>query len=134
MAILKCTSNYPADPKDSNISTIPYLRKKYKCEIGLSDHTLGIGVAVGSIALGSTIIEKHFITSRTLKGVDSEFSADEKEFENLINEAKLASRSVGKIFIGPTQNENASLRFRRSIYACKKIKKGERFSEKNISH
>ncbi len=132
LALLKCTSDYPADPKDSNLLSIPYLKQKYGCQVGLSDHTLGIGASLASIALGGTIIEKHFTTTRTIETVDSKFSADSNEFALLIKEANLIAKSLGKITFGYSLNEKKSIKFRRSIYAIENIKKGDLFSKKNI--
>mgnify|MGYP001392982644 CR=1 FL=1 len=132
LAILKCTSDYPAKISDSNISSIPYLLDKFQCVVGLSDHTLGIGVAVGSIALGAAIVEKHFITSRELGGVDSAFSADEDEFQMLVRETKNAWEAIGKTTFELSDGEKKSLMFKRSIYACKAIRKGDTFTQDNI--
>jgi len=132
LALLKCTSDYPATISDSNISSIPYLRDKFRCVVGLSDHTLGIGVAIGSVALGASIVEKHFITSRDLGGVDSTFSADEDEFKILVKEAKIAWEAIGKVTFSLSDAEKKSLAFKRSIYACDTIKKGDVFTKDNI--
>lgn len=132
LALLKCTSDYPADVADSNLLTIPYLRSKFKCEVGLSDHTLGVGVAIASVALGATIIEKHFTTDKALGGVDSSFSADEEEMKILVNEAGKAMKALGKISLEMSSREATNTQFRRSIYAIENIKVGDVFSPKNI--
>ncbi len=130
--LLKCTSSYPASPESSNLNTIPYLRDVFHCQVGLSDHTLGIGVAVASVALGSTVIEKHFTLSRDEGGVDSAFSLEPEEFAALVKETDAAWRSLGEVFIGPTKEEVNSLQFRRSIYISKDIKAGEVLTKENI--
>lgn len=132
LALLKCTSDYPAKVSETNLSAIPYLRDKFKCVVGLSDHTLGIGVAIGSVGFGASIIEKHFITSRDLGGVDSAFSADENEFQMLVREAGNVWQAIGKPSFDLSASEKKSLMFKRSIYASHAIKKGEVFSEDNI--
>ncbi len=130
--LLKCTSTYPSDPKDSNIITINDLKKQFKCEVGISDHTKGIGVSVASIAYGSTVIEKHFTLDRKLGGVDSEFSLEPNEMKSLVDEATRAWCSLGKKKYGPTKSELNSLKFRKSIFVVKDIKKGEVFCDENI--
>lgn len=132
ITLLKCTSTYPADPKNSNILTITDMEKRFKCKVGISDHTLGIGAAIASIALGSVVIEKHFTLSRAEGGVDSTFSMEPDEMKQLVMESKNACEALGKSFYGPTENERDSLKFRRSLYAVKDIKKGEKFTEENI--
>jgi N-acetylneuraminate synthase len=132
LILLKCTSTYPATPENSNLLTIPHLRKRYGCEVGLSDHTLGIGVAVASVALGATVIEKHFTLKRAYGGVDSAFSMEPDEMEALVKESERAWQSQGKVFVGPTAAEKSSITFRRSLYIVKDIKKGDRLTKKNI--
>ncbi len=130
--LLKCTSSYPAPPEDSNILTIPHLRELFNCEVGLSDHSLGIGVAVASVALGATVIEKHFTLSRADGGVDSAFSMEPHEMKALVLETKKAWQSLGEIRYGPTEQEKKSLSFRRSLYAARDIKAGEVFTKENL--
>jgi pseudaminic acid synthase len=132
LVLLKCTSTYPATPENTNISTIPHMRDLFNCQIGLSDHTLGTGVAVGSVALGATVIEKHFTLSRSDGGVDSTFSMEPQEMENLVVETERAWQAIGKVTYGPTEKEKASLKYRRSIYVAKNIKIGEMFTKENI--
>jgi pseudaminic acid synthase len=129
--LLKCTSSYPASPENSNLKTIPYLRDVFHCQVGLSDHTLGVGVAVASVALG-TVIEKHFTLDRGEGGVDSAFSLEPEEFASLVKETESAWKSLGGISIGPTKEEEKSLQFRRSIYVSKDIKAGEVLTKENI--
>lgn len=105
LILLKCTSTYPATPDNTNILTIPHMRELFQCEIGLSDHTLGIGVAVASVALGATVIEKHFTLNREEGGVDSVFSMEPDELKSLVVETERAWQSLGKVTYGPTEKE-----------------------------
>lgn len=130
--LLKCTSSYPATPENTNIRTIPHLRELFGCEAGLSDHTMGTGVAVASVALGATVIEKHFTLSRADGGVDSAFSLEPREMKALVEEALRAWQSLGTISYGPTAREIPSLKFRRSLYIVKDIAQGETFSPENL--
>ena len=132
ITLLKCTTEYPAKPKESNILTIPYLKKRYKCDVGLSDHTPGIGVSIAAIALGASIIEKHLTLSRKDGAIDSFFSLEPDEFKSLVDESKSAYESLGKIKTEPTKSEKKYLKYRRSIYAAEDIKKNERFTKLNL--
>ncbi len=132
LVLLKCTSTYPASPENTNICTIPHMRELFSCEVGLSDHTMGIGVAVASIALGATVVEKHFTLSRADGGVDSAFSLEPDELAALVKETDRAWRALGKVSYGPTEVEQKSLVFRRSIYVASDIAEGELFSESNL--
>ncbi|MCG6142114.1 pseudaminic acid synthase [Leptospira mtsangambouensis] len=132
IVLLKCTSTYPATPESTNILTIPHMRDLFGCEIGLSDHTMGIGVAVASVALGATIIEKHFTLSRADGGVDSVFSMEPAEMKALVEETERAWLGLGKISYGPTEKEKASLVFRRSLYIVEDMKAGDLVTEKNV--
>ena len=132
LTLLKCTSTYPATPANSNILTIPHLKQLFGCEVGLSDHTMGIGVAVAAVAHGATVIEKHFTLSRAEGGVDSAFSMEPHELKMLVEETKRAWESLGQVSYGPTDAERESLIFRRSIYVAKDIKAGEVFTKENI--
>ncbi|MCD4780253.1 MAG: pseudaminic acid synthase [Candidatus Omnitrophica bacterium] len=131
--LLKCTSSYPSIPKEAHLMTIPDMRKKFKCVIGLSDHTSGTGVAIASIALGARVIEKHFTLARSDGGVDAAFSLEPLEMKELIVSAQKAFCALGQIQYGPTRHEKSSLRFRRSIYAVQDIQAGEQFTKENIS-
>ena len=131
-ALLKCTSNYPSNPKDSNINTISNMRKIFSCEIGLSDHTLGIGVPIASIALGASIIEKHFTKSRKMGGVDSSFSLEPDELKTLVSETKIAWKSLGKVKYSINNNELDSLQFKRSVFIIKDIKKNNKIKKTDI--
>ncbi len=128
LILLKCTSTYPATPDNTNILTIPHMRELFNCQVGLSDHTLGIGVSVASVALGATVIEKHFTLDRADGGVDSAFSMEPAEMHLLVQESLRASQSLGKISYGPTAAELKSLEYRRSLYIVKDIQAGERLS------
>jgi pseudaminic acid synthase len=132
LILLKCTSTYPASPADSNIRTIPHLRQLFDCEVGLSDHTLGIGVAVGAVAQGATVIEKHFTLDRADGGVDSQFSLEPHELRALVEETERAWQALGKVSYGPTAEERKSLIFRRSLYVAKDMKQGEAFNADNL--
>lgn len=133
LTILKCTSTYPSEPKDTNLLTIPDLKKNFpNCKVGLSDHTLGIGVSIASVALGAEVIEKHFTLSRADGGVDSEFSMEPYEMKQLVIESNRAYKALGKINYELSEEEKKSLKFRRSIYVVKDIKAGEKFSKENI--
>jgi len=131
-ALLKCTSTYPANPKNSNVRTISHLREMFRCEVGLSDHTLGIGAAVSAVAFGATIIEKHLTLKRADGGVDSSFSLEPNEMQSLITEANLAWEALGEISYGPTPEEEESKMFKRSLYIAEDIQKGELFTSRNL--
>ncbi len=130
--LLKCTSSYPASPADSNLMTIPHLKQLFGCPVGLSDHTLGIGVAVASVALGAVLIEKHFTLSRADGGVDAAFSLEPEEMRMLVEETKRAWQALGTVRYGPTETEKKSLKFRRSLYIVKDLKAGDVLSPENI--
>jgi len=132
LILLKCTSTYPATAGNTNISTIPHMRELFGVQVGLSDHTMGTGVAVASVALGATVIEKHFTLSRADGGVDSAFSMEPDEMAALVVETERAWQAVGNVTYGPTEVEKASLKFRRSIYVAKDIEAGEEFTKDNI--
>lgn len=132
IVLLKCTSTYPATAGNTNISTIPHMRQLFGCQVGLSDHTMGNGVAVASVALGATVIEKHFTLSRADGGVDSAFSVEPAEFNLLVTETERAWESLGEVSYGPTEKEMASLQFRRSLYVAKDMKSGEAFTQENL--
>ncbi|OAT72390.1 pseudaminic acid synthase [Parageobacillus thermoglucosidasius] len=132
LVLLKCTSTYPASPENTNILTIPHMRELFDCQVGLSDHTMGIGVAVASVALGATVIEKHFTLSRSDGGVDSAFSMEPDEMKALVIETERAWQALGEVKYGPTEKEKASLKFRRSIYVAKDMKAGEKFTKESL--
>ncbi|BDD92214.1 pseudaminic acid synthase [Pandoraea sp. NE5] len=125
LILLKCTSTYPATPENTNIRTIPHMRDLFDCEVGLSDHTMGVGVSVASVALGATVIEKHFTLDRADGGVDSTFSLEPHELASLVVETKRAWQGLGKVAYGPTAAEKKSLVFRRSLYITRDLRAGE---------
>ncbi len=132
LVLLKCTSTYPSTPDDSNILTIPEMRSRYDCEIGISDHTMGIGVSVAAVALGATVIEKHFTLQRSDGGVDSAFSMEPQEMAQLVVETERAWQALGKVHNGPTEKEKASLVFRRSLYVVADVKAGEKLTSASV--
>ena len=132
LTLLKCTSTYPATAENSNLNTIPHLKELFNCEVGLSDHTMGIGVAVAAIAKGANVIEKHFCLDRSEGGVDSAFSLEPAEFKQLVIEAKNAYLALGKINYGITNDEKKVDAGKRSIYISEKINEGEVITTKNI--
>ncbi|CDX03132.1 Pseudaminic acid synthase [Desulfitobacterium hafniense] len=132
LILLKCTSTYPATPDNSNILTIPHMRDMFHCEVGLSDHTMGLGAAVASIGLGATVIEKHLTLSRAEGGVDAEFSMEPHEMKSLVEEAKRAWESIGSVHYGATAKETKSLQYRRSVYISKDMKEGDVFTPDNL--
>ena len=132
LVLLKCTSTYPSTPDGTNISTIPHMRKMFNCEVGLSDHSMGIGVSVASVSMGATVIEKHFTLDRSDGGVDSAFSMEPEEMKSLVIESERAWQSVGKIQYGPSLKEIESRQYRRSLYFIEDIKEGEEITKNNM--
>ena len=132
LILLKCTSTYPASPTNTNLATIPHMEQLFGCQIGLSDHTMGVGASVAAVALGATVIEKHFTLSRADGGVDSAFSLEPQEFAALAVETERAWQAVGSVVYGATEAEKASMKHRRSLYAAEDIQPGDLFTEKNV--
>jgi pseudaminic acid synthase len=132
LALLKCTSTYPSTPENTNLNTIPHLRELFDCEVGLSDHTMGIGASVAAVALGGTIIEKHFCLSRAEGGVDSAFSLEPAELKSLVIESERAWLSLGNIQYGIQPAEQKSLNYKRSIYVVKDVAKDELLTKEHI--
>jgi pseudaminic acid synthase len=132
IVILKCTSTYPATPENTNIRTISNMRETFGCEVGLSDHTMGCGVAVASVAMGAVVIEKHFTLRRADGGVDSAFSLEPEEFRMLRTETERAWQSLGGVVYGGTKAEDRSRAFRRTLYIARDMKAGERLDESNL--
>ena len=130
--ILKCVSNYPANPADMNLNTIPDLKRKFGVLSGLSDHTLGSAVSIAAVALGAKLIEKHFTISRKIKTLDAFFSLEPQEFQKLVRNVRVVEKALGKVFYGLTREEKKSRLYRRSIFTVKPIKKGELLTEKNV--
>lgn len=133
ITVLKCTSTYPATPESTNLKTIPHLREMFEgCEVGLSDHTMGVGASVAAVALGATVIEKHFCLSRALGGVDSAFSLEPAEMRSLVVETERAWQALGRVTYGVQKSEERSVDFKRSIYVTRDIAEGEEFSTENL--
>ena len=132
LVLLKCTSTYPATADNTNILTIPHMRELFGCEVGLSDHTMGVGVSVASVALGATVIEKHFTLNRADGGVDSSFSMEPAEMRQLVVETERAWQALGQVRYGPTLAEEKSIVFRRSLYVVKDLQAGEKLSTDNV--
>lgn len=132
LILLKCTSTYPATAANTNILTIPHLREMFGCEAGLSDHTLGVGVSVASVALGASVIEKHFTLDRADGGVDSAFSMEPAEMSQLVIEAERAWQALGRVSYGPIEAEKKSLQYRRSLYVVRDLKAGETITRENM--
>jgi len=132
LILLKCTSTYPATPGNTNILTIPHMRDLFGCEVGLSDHTMGLGVSVASVALGATVVEKHFTLNRADGGVDSTFSMEPAEMAELVVETERAWQSLGKISYGATEAEKKSIVFRRSLYVVRDLKAGDMLTTENV--
>lgn len=132
LILLKCTSTYPATAGNTNILTIPHMRELFGCEVGLSDHTMGVGVSVASVALGATVIEKHFTLNRADGGVDSTFSMEPAEMAQLVLETERAWQSLGQVNYGPTEAEKKSIVFRRSLYVVQDLKAGDVLTKENV--
>ncbi len=132
LILLKCTSTYPASPENTNLLTIPHLRQLFNCEVGLSDHTMGVGVSVAAVVHGATVIEKHFTLNRADGGVDSAFSLEPAEMKSLVIETERAWQALGQVTYGPTEAEKKSLVFRRSLYIAEDMKAGDIFTPENL--
>ena len=132
LILLKCTSTYPATASNTNILTIPHMRELFDCDVGLSDHTMGVGVSVASVALGATVIEKHFTLNRADGGVDSSFSMEPAEMAQLVLETERAWQALGKVSYGATDAEKKSILFRRSLYLVKDLKAGDMLTKDNV--
>lgn len=132
LILLKCVSNYPAKPRDMNLKTILHMRKKFNCPIGISDHTLGIGVSVSAVALGARVIEKHFTLSRSIKTPDGFFSIEPSELKQLVVDARMAAEALGDVSYGLTNEERKGRKYRRSLFTVKDISKGDVFTEENV--
>jgi len=132
IALLKCTSAYPAPTEEMNLSTIPHLSEVFQVPIGLSDHTLGIAVPTAAVALGACIIEKHITLSRSIPGPDNSFSLEPHEFKEMVETIRIATKAIGKVSYNRTDQEQKTLIFRRSIFVVKDIIVGEIFTEDNL--
>lgn len=132
LILLKCTSTYPAEPDNSHVRTIPHMRQLFGCEVGLSDHTMGVGAAVAAVALGAALIEKHFTLRRTDGGVDSAFSLEPEELSALVTESERAWRALGQVHYGPTEAEMKSIQYRRSLYVVRDLAPGDVLTPANV--
>jgi pseudaminic acid synthase len=132
IALLKCTSAYPAKAEDMNLRCIPHLQSTFKRPVGLSDHTLGTTVPVASVTLGAKLIEKHFTLDRSVKGPDSKFSLEPSEFRNMVAAVRKAEKALGTITYGPSAEECQSKVFRRSLFVVKDVQRGETFTSENV--
>ena len=132
LVLLKCTSTYPSTPEHTNLRTIPHLRELFGCEVGLSDHTMGVGASVASVVLGATVIEKHFTLNRADGGVDSNFSMEPAEMAQLVVETGRAWQALGHVQYGPTEAEQKSIVYRRSLYVVRDVKAGDVLTRENV--
>jgi len=132
IALLKCTSAYPAPPEEMNLRTIPHLAEAFGVLLGLSDHTLGIAVPVAAVALGACIVEKHFTLSRDALGPDSSFSLEPHEFKSMVEAVRTAEKALGMVHYGVSEAEAKSRVFRRSLFVVEDMKAGDEFTEKNV--
>ncbi len=132
IALLKCTSAYPALPEDMNLRTIPHLAQAFQVPVGLSDHTLGIAVPVAAVALGACLVEKHFTLSRRMPGPDSAFSLEPQEFKAMVTAIRIAEKALGRINYGVSPDEAKSRVFRRSLFVVADMAAGEIFQENNV--
>lgn len=132
IVLLKCTSTYPATPESTNLLTIPHMEDLFGCPVGLSDHTLGIGAAIAAVALGASVIEKHFTLSRADGGVDAAFSMEPDELKMLVEETQRAWQAIGKIEYGPTEAEENAVMGRRSLYIATDMEAGEVLTQENL--
>lgn len=132
LVLLKCTTSYPARPEDSHLSTIPDLRARFGCEVGLSDHSLGVGVAVAAVALGAVVLEKHITLDRNDGAVDSPFSLEPPEFAQLVTETAAARVALGEVRYQPTEAEEGARGRRRSLYLVEDVAAGEVLTEQNL--
>jgi pseudaminic acid synthase len=132
IALLKCTSAYPAPPEEMNLRTIPHMAEYFDVPVGLSDHTLGIAVPIAAVALGACIVEKHLTISRSTPGPDSAFSLEPQEFKAMVDAVRTTESALGKVSYEVTEHENASRLYRRSLFVVRDIARGEIFSEDNV--
>ena len=132
IALLKCTSAYPARPEEANLLTIPELARRFGCPAGLSDHTMGVAVPVAAVALGACIIEKHLCLTRADKGPDSAFSHEPQEFKAMVDAVRVAESALGEAQFAPSASEVNSLKFRRSLFVVEDVKRGELFTKQNV--
>ncbi len=132
IALLKCTSAYPAPAEEMNLRTIPEMARRFGVPVGLSDHTMGIAAPVAAVALGACIIEKHLTLSRATPGPDSAFSLEPHEFKAMVEAVRTAEKALGEAHFGASEKEEASKVFRRSLFVVENVKRGEMFTEANV--
>lgn len=132
IVVLACTSSYPASPSESNLRTIPVLRDAFGIQVGLSDHTKGIGAAIAAVALGASVVEKHVTLRRADGGVDSDFSLEPHELAALVAESRTAWEALGSPLITQTSSEGESQRLRRSLYVVKPVRAGDVVTPENV--
>jgi N-acetylneuraminate synthase len=132
IALLKCTSAYPAPAEEMNLRTIPELARRFDVPVGLSDHTMGIAVPVAAVSLGACIIEKHLTLSRAAGGPDSAFSLEPEEFRAMVEGVRTAEKALGSVYFGVSERESRSRVFRRSLFVVRDLKKGEKFTFENV--
>lgn len=132
IALLKCTSAYPAAPEEMNLRTIPELARRFELPVGLSDHSMDIAAPVAAVALGACIIEKHLTLSRALKGPDSDFSLEPQEFKAMVAAVHVAEKALGEVHFGANGHEANSRTFRRSLFVVQNMKQGEAFTPANL--
>ncbi|PPC78447.1 pseudaminic acid synthase [Pokkaliibacter plantistimulans] len=132
LILLKCTSAYPAPADEANLLTIPHMRSMFGCEVGLSDHTLGLAVPIAAVTLGATVIEKHFVLDRSEGGVDSAFSLQPEELCQLVEQTRIAAAALGRVCYGGSASEQPSKKFRRSLYIGSDIKAGQVITAEHV--
>jgi N-acetylneuraminate synthase len=132
IALLKCTSAYPAPPEEMNLKTIPEMARRFHVPVGLSDHTMGVAASVAAVALGASILEKHLTLSRSTPGPDSAFSLEPHEFKAMVDSVRIAEKALGEVHFGLSDKEEASRVFRRSLFVVQDVKRGETFTTVNV--
>lgn len=130
--LLKCSSSYPAISEEMNLATMLDLQERFKCPVGLSDHSMGSLGAIAAVAMGASVIEKHYCLSRDIENPDSSFSMEPREFADMVQQIRLVEKAKGQVYYGPTEQEKDSIVFRKSLFAVKDIKAGEKLTEENI--
>ena len=132
ITLLKCSSAYPAVSEEMNLVTMLDLQERFHCPVGLSDHSMGSLGAVAAVAMGANVIEKHYCLSREIENPDSSFSMEPQEFADMVQQIRLVEKAKGQVYYGPTEQEKDSIVFRKSIFAVKNIKAGEKLTEENV--
>lgn len=132
LVLLKCTSAYPASPKEANLETIPYLKDRFDLQVGLSDHSMGVVTSLSAVSLGATVIEKHFTLNRKDGGVDSQFSMEPKEMKQLVEQSKICWETIGEVHLGPSNEDESSKKYRRSLYVVEDLNIGDQLTQKNV--